>query len=131
MAVTCTRAALVEDVPCLNMNTLGNSMKLYKALQVYFMAKELAAIGGTDYTSALSTTLVSDATDLFKTMSPDERLTARLSMATQAATNAGATVSSNIQTLMDEIKCLKNVPDLEACELLLLCKLGYHKHYPQ
>lgn len=95
------------------------------------MVKELAAIGGTDYSNALTTTLISDAVTLARTMNLSERRLAIMTIYKNNAVAAGASIPSNSNTLRDNVKCLVNYPDLKSVELLLLCKLGVHKAYPQ
>lgn len=104
------------------------------ALEVYYKAKQLAAIGGTDYTAGLGPDgSLNTAAVEFKTMNEFEVELAHLVIDKNNAVAAGATISSDIQTLMSEIKCLKNfdVPTLERMNLLLDCKLGRSKAYPQ
>jgi hypothetical protein len=126
---TCTRDTLVASSKCFTVKNLEPHHR--DALLVYFMVKELAAIGGTDYSAALTSTLLTDSVALAKTLNADERSAAVLAIAYNNAVAAGASVSTNINTLMGNIKCLVNVPDLEAMKLLLLCKLGVHKSYTQ
>jgi hypothetical protein len=127
---TCNIATLVVANPCLG----GASLTIHnqKAAAIYFMAKELAAIGGTNYNSTLSTTLVDDAVQFGRTMSLDDQITAELGILSQNAVAAGATVATDPNQLMLAIACLKNCPiELNILRLLLMCKLGVHKSYPQ
>lgn len=103
------------------------------AFKIWFMVNELAALGGTDYTAALGTTLLDDANDLISQMTRDDRAVAELSIAFNNAVEAGATLSSDVDTLMGEARLLMDAsPDtLQQMYLLLLCKLGVHKDYPQ
>jgi hypothetical protein len=88
-------------------------------------------LGGTDYTSALSTTLIADAVTLARTMNPSERRTAIMSIYRQNAVAAGATIPNPINEIVEAVECLQNYQDLDSVELLLLCKLGVHKAFPQ
>lgn len=103
------------------------------AFKIWFMVNELATIGGTDYTAALGTTLLDDASDLISAMTRDDRAVAELSIYFNNAVEAGATLSSDVDTLMSEARLLVDAtPDqLQQMYLLLLCKLGIHKSYPQ
>lgn len=102
------------------------------AMRIYFEASQLKAIGGTDYTSALSTTLVTDS-DCLKTLYPGERDAVRLVIEENNANSAGAALSTSINTLMKAIACLQNVDanTMEVMEIFLRCQLGRGKAYPQ
>jgi hypothetical protein len=102
------------------------------ARKIWFMAKHLAAIGGTDYTSDIAT-LRSDANALTCGMSPDDMATAAAVVEYNNAVAAGASVSSTPSALASDVKCLDDQPDhaLEQMELLLRCKLGRAQGYPQ
>jgi len=97
------------------------------------MALELAAIGGTDYTSSMTTTLIDDATTLVGRMDPNQRRIAFLQIWRNNAVAAGASVPSTFNDLNEATGCCfqsQNV-DFNAIEMLLLCKLGRAKAYPQ
>jgi len=128
---TCTVASLITNNPCFSAKVLDEQHQL--ALKIWFMANELSVIGGTNYTNTLTSTLLTDATALYRTMNPSQRQLAILSIYKNNAVNAGATISSDIQALMASIKCLVNMtPDqLQQAEILLLCQLGFHKTRPQ
>lgn len=95
------------------------------------MVKELTALGGTDYSAVLDSTLISDAVTFGDTMNLAQRSTALLAIYRNNAVAAGATIPSDPSTLADNVKCLDNYQDLNTVELMLLCKLGVHKAYPQ
>lgn len=116
-----------------------------KALLVYFMAAELKGIGGTDYTTnltgpqagsllqaaiALGPSLNEDTRDLY-----GQRYIGlyELGLARNNAVASGGTVASDINTHMNQIKCLLNVPEatLDKMLVLLACALGVGKTYPQ
>lgn len=94
---------------------------------VWFMALELAAIGGTDYTADLAT-LNADADDLTCGMQPDDLDSAKLAIAYNNAVAAGATVETDKNALAEDVKCLAQYPPhvLRNMELLLMCQLGAH-----
>lgn len=126
---TCTRASLVEASPCL----AGTSLSLHQqqAVRLWFMILELQALGGTDYRSTLQSTLMQDAVTLADTMNPSQRRTALMTIYRNNAVAAGASPSSDPSALLASVACFTNFPDLDQIELLLLCKLGTHKSYPQ
>ncbi len=126
---TCTFVSLVEASPCLAGPILSENQQ--KAIRIWFMAKELAAMGGTNYTTVLDSTLIQDAVALARTMSRSQMRTAIMTIYKQNAIAAGASISSDTSSLLDSVKCLFNYPNLDQVELLLLCKLGVHKNYPQ
>lgn len=133
---TCTTASLLSDQPCFSPQVLDPHLNL--AMQVFMLAKELQVNGGTNYTALLASTasggLVAAANDLLERATPLQLMQAELTIYRNNATAAGAAgISSNIQTLMESIKCLKDVDDvmLQKMKLTLLCKLGYHADYPQ
>lgn len=127
---TCDRETLVAGYACYqNLNP-----KEVQALTVYLKAQELAAIGGEDYTEELgpSGTLNADAAE-YKTLLPWQIDMAMLTVLTNNAEAAGATISDDIQVIAQEIECLKNFDSktLDQMNLLLTCQLGVHKDYPQ
>ena len=125
---TCTTASLITS--CFKC-PLQEKQRM--AFKVWFMVNELAAIGGTDYTAALGTTLLDDANDLISAMTRDDREVAELSIAFNNAVEAGATLSTDVNTLIEDVRLLVDASDdqLQQMYLLLLCKLGVHKDYPQ
>lgn len=126
---TCTAATLVEASPCLDDSVLP--VPWQQAIRIWFMVKELQALGGTNYSASLNTTLISDAVTLAKTMDKSMRRTALMTIYKNNAIAAGASIPSDSNTLRDNVKCFVYYPDLNSLELLLLCKLGTHKAYPQ
>jgi hypothetical protein len=130
-APTCTRAALAETLPGLGL--AGLNRRQYEAGLIYLKVLELAAIGGTDYRLTLTSTLIDDATALAKSMNPNQRKIAMLNIARNNAVAAGATAPETVTALNEATKCcfadFNN--DLEAILILLECKLGVSKGYPQ
>lgn len=125
---TCTRASLIDGGKCFaNLNK-----KQKKAALIYFMAQELAAIGGTSYTLTAQGTLVTAAKQYLRFM-PNNFENSQLVIAYNNAVAAGATPASTQATLQTAIACVENQgPLMMECMLLeLLCELGRHKAYPQ
>lgn len=127
---TCTQATLIEGGKCLKTLDLHRR----KAFKVYAMAKQLDAIGGTDYTDFTDGTLNEAATAYCGLLADRDALAvAWLVIESNNATAAGATIPSDIQDIATAIKCLANFPDFKllTMELLLRCELGRAKAYPQ
>jgi len=104
-----------------------------KALMVYAKALQLAAIGGKNYLSALTTALLSDAATLTCGMGEEDRRAARIHLAFVNAAAAGASVPATINLKQAQINCLVEVDQkaLDEADLLLTCALGRAKAYPQ
>lgn len=129
---TCTRALLTTAIGN-GQNALNRHQ--WEAAMIWLRVLELAAIGGTDYRLTLNTTLIDDAVQLAKTMDRFERRLARINIQRNAAIAAGSTDTSltgGVSGLNEATKCcFQSFPDFEAINILLLCKLGVHKAYPQ
>lgn len=128
---TCTTATNTTDAACYNGRILNPAQQW--ALLVYAKVLELAAIGGTDYTNALTTTLLTDAA--CPPTTEDAIMAANINVAFNNAAAAGATVPSTISLKLNAVRCLQYVPGgvekLKRIDLLLNCKLGVSKAYPQ
>lgn len=102
---------------------------------IWLKVLELAAIGGTDYRLTMTTDLIADATELAKTMNPFERRVAAMNIQRNNALAAGSTdpsLTDGISGLNEATGCcFAAFPDFGAINLLLDCKLGVHKAYPQ
>lgn len=121
---TCTTASLFES-------NIGFSKSLsptqQKAAAIYLMALELAALGGTDYTSVMTTTLVEDANSVFEKATPDQYALAALNIAYNNAVAAGATVPDTINEINAATGCcFQGGSNLDAIYLFLMCQLGQH-----
>jgi hypothetical protein len=129
---TCSTTTLVTDAAPFRRDSEINP-KQQKCLLIYAMALELNAIGGTNYTSSLATTLVSDAATLTIGMTRDELTAALINLGFVRATAAGASVPAPINTKLSNLGLLVQVDDLllEKIFVLLTCKLGVHKAYVQ
>ncbi len=103
------------------------------AFLVYLNSIELTASGGTAYTLGVDGTLLAAAT-IYEKLNEDQLGgvanvgTATLVINANNATAAGASVSTNIQTLAEAIKCLNNFSERTLRQMLLLlqCQLGGH-----
>jgi hypothetical protein len=93
---------------------------------------QLNAIGGTNYTSDIAT-LNTDANSLSCGFQPDNFDSAELVIAANNATAAGASLPATDAALAAAVKCLENYTfeQLTQMKLLLYCKLGRGKAYPQ
>lgn len=129
----CTTAGLIS--PCFQGSVINAHQRL--ALMVWFMALQLKGVGGTDYTVAPTSTasgkLLGDANSLAGTMTLDQLANAELTIYALNAIASGATTAEAINVRIQEVKCLENCtdPQLEEMYILLLCKLGISKAYPQ
>lgn len=128
---TCTTAALAETNPGFGLQ--GFNDRQYQAALIYLKVLELAAIGGTDYRDTLNSTLITDAVALAQRMDRNQRQIALLNIAWNNAEAAGATMPADANALNALTKCCfqSEVVDFEAILILLGCKLGVHKDYPQ
>jgi hypothetical protein len=103
------------------------------ALKIHAQVLELAAIGGTDYSATIATTLIEDAETLARAMSVDQLRAAHVQIAYNNAAEAGATVPDAIGDKLEAAKhiALLDPKTLADIELLLRCKLGRAEGYPQ
>lgn len=126
----CTQTTLVEGGNCIS---IFDAHRL-KALKVYVMSRQLAAIGGTNYTLT-STGTLNEAATAFCGLQADRKLLNRAWTVIEInnAREAGATISEDPDVLAENIECLENFPDwkLNLMELLLRCQLGRADGYPQ
>lgn len=111
----------------------GITKKQQRALLIYANALQLAAIGGTDYTASLATTLLSDAAAAVDPLTDDDMQSAWIDLAFKQAAAAGASVPATMAAKVTAVARLAYATDeqLDQAELLLECKLGVSKAYPQ
>lgn len=130
-APVCTIASLFQNTSCYQQNSITAEQQ--KALLVYAKVLELAAIGGTNYISVLTSTLLTDTA--CPTVLPDRVRAANIRIAFNNAASAGATVPTTIQDKMAVMKCLTHLPGgqlkLDQIAMWLNCKLGRGMAYPQ
>ena len=103
---------------------------MQEALNVYAMALELAAVGGTDYSSDLESLIAaSDAVSNY--MNPDQLRAAEVNINFQNATNAGASVPSAIGDKLEACKTLLHydLPRVLRAKQFLKGSLGYHSSF--
>ena len=104
-----------------------------KALTVLAKVYHLKGIGGTDYTSELTGTLLTDT--VAPPSLPEDVAAARVAVAFANATSAGGSPPSTLATQLAAAKALIHVPGglerLNQIELYLDCALGRSKNYPQ
>jgi len=120
---TCTKANLVAGKGCLGGPLLSNHQIL--ARQVYFDTLQLAAIGGTSYTSDFESLNVASNT-LTCGFQPADFDAAELVISSNNAVAAGASVPDTKAALAAAVVCLEDFSDyqLKAMALLLKCALG-------
>lgn len=120
---TCTRDTLISGAACLNGNSLSDPQR--QARKVWFMAKQLAAVGGTDYTADIDS-LNTAANGLTCGMSLDDFKSSEAVIELNNAVAAGASVNTDKDSLANDVKCLENYSalSLKQMELLLRCALG-------
>ncbi len=124
MAVpVCTRNGLAATNPGFGLDGLNKTQ--YTAALIALKVLTLEAIGGTDYTDSMTTTLIKDAVNLTGSMDPNQRRIARLTIAYNNAVAAGADVPSDLSDLNALTACcLQSYGDLDSILILLDCKLG-------
>lgn len=98
-----------------------------KAYKIYANILELASIGGVDYTGRF-TLLLADAASLGCGMLEPDREAARVQIALNNATAAGASVPATLNALQAKANCIVewNDQQLSEVEMLLECALGKH-----
>lgn len=106
-----------------------------QALTVYLKVKELAALGGTDYTAQLGNdgTLATAARFVRGKLNPFQRELARLVINQDNANSSGAAISSDINVIASQIACLSDFDRnmLDAMDVYITCLLGRHSAWPQ
>ncbi len=126
----CTLSSLIDAGACITQFDRHRR----KALKVFFMSRQLAAIGGTNYTLGPSGTLNTASNEYCALSSnPDQINVAWITIEMNNAQEAGAAIDTDVQDLAASIKCLEQFPDwkLQLMELLLRCELGRADSYPQ
>ena len=105
---TCSTTTLITNAACYRQSSIDPIQQ--QALLIYGKVLELAAIGGTDYTAALTTTLLTDAAPVVGALSADNVTAANISTQFVNAAAAGASVPSTIQSKIAAVKCLQHLP---------------------
>lgn len=120
---TCTRESLFTANPGY---AKSFSPIQRRAAMLYLMALELAAIGGTDYTAVMNTTLVDDTKQLFGQATPEMLDIAAMNIAANNAEAAGADVPDTLALLNAATGCCFENAQMDQIYLFLLCALGEH-----
>jgi hypothetical protein len=130
-APSCNYETLLTQSGCFSGKTLTKNQQI--AVKIYFLAAQLAAIGGTNYLGALGSTLMTDSRCRFQAYTPDDYRAVDIVIEKNNAVSAGASISSNIDTVVTQVNCLQNAQlgQLRAAEQYLRCQLGRAKAYPQ
>lgn len=111
----CTLDVLTQESKC--WAVLDPKQK--QATLIYMLAKTLATLGGTDYSSTLSTTLMSDACP-FRNLTPGQQEDFLISIAEETAEG-----TYTLDDISPYTKCLYNADPnaLDAATLWLLCSI--------
>ena len=131
---TCTSTQVVDQAACYLQSAIQPSQQ--RALYLYARSLELKAIGGTDYTAALTTILLTDAQALTCKLNDDQIMAAKINLAFINAAAAGASVPATLAEKVAVINCLNDLVQQDdqlakLVDLLLTCQLGIHKPYVQ
>jgi hypothetical protein len=119
---TCTLDAFAANTG-FSFQRLGE--KQNKAIQLLLLIKELAALGGTDYSDDLAQ-LQTDVAGLRALIGGNQLQAALTGIYAQNAVAAGAAVSTDVSDLTAEATCLFCLPDIDLYLLWLTCQLGEH-----
>lgn len=114
---TCTKASFISNGACYGPEIIPEQ----DALEVYLLAAVLAAVGGTDYTGVLTSTLLTDSVDATRDMTPVQRRKAYMYVLYSWASSTKTPAE-----LRDAIKCLRNSTSdqLDGMKLLLQCQIA-------
>ncbi len=125
---TCTTSGLTAS--CFRVPFL--SPKQQKALLIQAKRLQLAALGGTDYVGR-DALMLADANTLTCGMRKPDLDAAMVQVAYNNATAAGAVVPATLEAKLAQVTCLLEATEdqLDETLVLLQCKLGVHKAYPQ
>ena len=137
---TCTVASILTNYPCFTV--LNTKQQL--AFIIWYMANELATIGGTNYIGDIDgtagTSLLLNETSYLKTVQDGYvefvPTPIQVAIAYNNALSAGASVTSAVNTTVLSCRHLCNpsgtpFPTMQRMYFALLCQLGRHKVYPQ
>jgi len=127
---TCSRSNLMAGKACLGGPLLSNHQM--KARLVYLKSLELAAIGGTNYTTDIEA-FNRAANSLTCGFQPADFDAAYITIASNNATAAGASVPATKSAMAAAVACYEDFTDfqLKQMDVLLTCALGFGKTYPQ
>lgn len=127
---TCTKEQLIREGACYGSCSLDAHEQL--ALEVYARMQTVRAIGGTNYIGD-EDQLARDAMDVFGGVEQDQQRDMHLAILLNNADASGAAISADPDTLQGFIVVLNayNEAELTRMNLLLQCKMGASKAYPQ
>lgn len=120
MAVTCASSVLVPASACYTVQTLNPRQQ--KAFLIFAKMFVLKNAGGTDYTSSISTTLVSDAVQMICGATSDQIVAANIAMHMEAGSITSVLA---LGTKMAATSCISNLDELtlEKMNVFLNCKI--------
>lgn len=121
MALVCIPNTLALASGCFSGACLSEEQR--KAFLIYFMAKELAALGGTDYSADPNVLMAAAAA--WQALNSDQRLQVLLEIYHQNALTAGATIGTTAE-IAAAAKCFECIKDKDVALLFLTCFLGVH-----
>ena len=128
--------------PVTNVDTLLNASGCYsgqtlgladqKSLQIYLLAVQLAAVGGTNYIGQFDDNLMTDSV-CWQNKQPAEMAQLQLEIDYNNAVAAGGVVSTDVSTQLLQVCRLRHadVMQLDGMILYLEASLGYAKTFPQ
>ena len=103
MAIDCTLNTLLTQAKCFEDQCLGEADR--EAILMYLRVKGLAAAGGTDYSSSL-TTLLSDSKAWQIVVGENQRQAINLEIARQNAVANGASIGTTANALKTAARCM-------------------------
>lgn len=123
---TCDVNALLKDAACFLEWCMSDQQRL--AIEIYLRVKNLAASGGTDYSSDLNK-LLQDS-KVYQALSANQRKAINLWIDMQNAVDNGASINQNVNALAKAAKCYeclgietkKNVLEFLKCSINTLGK---------
>jgi hypothetical protein len=120
---TCTISALTNN-DCFQFPCIGG--KRQKMVMAYLNAKELAAVGGTNYLANKSTLLIASAG--LQSLSGERLNAALLGINRANAIAAGASIPSNVNAIVTAASFFQGIPEdtLDRMLVVLACQLGRH-----
>ncbi len=99
---SCNVNGLLRAATCFQDKCMSDGDR--KAIMIYARIKNLAAIGGTDYSANLKQLMIDSAT--WRKRAEDELRAIAVYMALENAINDGASINLNVNSLATAAKCL-------------------------
>lgn len=119
MATVCTIANL-DSTETAKFSNLRPHKR--RAVMVYMLMKGVAAAGGTDYTTDFAQLLEDVAP--FRALRQDQREGALIEIFKEQAESLGATISDDINDIMEAIACIECERDLDVILGFLTCAIS-------